>query len=103
MSNDPSFSIYDFRKWLTDQSPNIKMEKQSQPLNQNNNLEVECRLGLTRLEMQIAKHNPNVDHTVLAKEFKESGAKVKQDDGINLILETTSGQFSLPKLYTKNR
>lgn len=102
MSNDPSFSIHDFRKWLTNQSPNVNMEKKS--LSQNTLSTVECRLGLTRLELQIEKHNPQITNiAVVAKEFKEGGAKVKEDDGINLMLETVSGQFRLPKLYTKGR
>lgn len=100
MSNDPSFSIYDFRKWLSDQSPNVKMEKKSNSVPQD--ITVECRLGLTRLEMQMKKHNPELTNIeTLAQEFKEDGASVKEDDGINLMLETSSGKFKLPKLYTK--
>ena len=106
---DPSFSIYEFRYWLEKQPKSeLKFPSISKPNRINENTEglgvdVESRLGICRLEVEIKKYNETIDNiTDLAKYFKENGGKViEQRDNLMVFIETTAGSFVIPKMYTK--
>lgn len=102
-NNEPSFSLNDFRKWLSGAKKfDLKLERRSDSATPSDAL-VECRLGIARLEMQIEKHNPNARNaSAIAKDFKEHGAKVVQDNGDNVMLETANFKFEFPKMYIRN-
>ncbi len=94
-NTNPSFSLNDFRKWLADSK---KLEHKSEKKDSI----VESRIGLSHLESQVKKHNPNLaEPAKFAKAFKEEGAKVLQANGDALLLEIKLGSFLLPKLYVK--
>jgi len=62
------------------------------------------RLGIQRLEKQIAQHNPDLsllEVVSLTKNFKESGGQIAEMDDLNVIVKVSKGMFVIPKLYTK--
>ena len=104
---DPSFNIYEFKYWLGKQ-PNLNIGSRyftPKEISQLKGSGVESRLGVQRLQKQIAAHNPDLNEgevNLHAKCFKEDGGTVANVDDLNVIIEMPSGKcFSLPKAYTK--
>ena len=107
-NRDPSFSIFEFKYWLSKQPEFKCMTKHS--CNATKHLEelvgetVESRLGRNRLQHQIEKHNPDLSEEEVqrcTRTFKEVGGQVKKINDLNLIIELATTSFSLPKIYTK--
>lgn len=100
--NEPSFSLYEFKKWLDDQAkfPEFKKPEETK----RSDYHVESRIGISRLKDQIAVHNPDIkDIGHLAEAFKESGGRATDSDGIHVTIRVGEQEFKLPKLYTKER
>ena len=105
---EPSFSIFEFKYWLSKQ-PDFKCVTErcsaaSEMLNELVDTTVESRLGNQRLEHQIEKHNPDMAKAEIkraARLFKNEGGVVKEIHNLNLLIEVASITFSLPKIYTK--
>lgn len=101
MPHDPSFSFYEFKKWLsTQQTPDLRQNKQEQK--ETYGYTVKSRLGLERLELQLALHNPEVaDIKTLARIFKENGGTLVDVKDLTAIVEVNSVKLVLPRSYTK--
>ena len=106
---DPSFSIWDFRDWLEKQPTDelnfpTLVKSASQPSNEATAEIVESRLGISRLETEINKHNEGLeDIGTLAKCFKDNGGTIiESKNNLTVVIETKSGKFVLPRLYTKS-
>jgi len=99
--NDPSFSIYDFKKWLGDSIKETKIERCVNKV-ENKDLvgnEVVPRLGMERLIEHIKNKNElkEDEAKLIAKEFKENSGFIKDADGLDLIVECKSKSFSILK------
>lgn len=108
---EPSFSIYEFRGWLSKQPEKTfhLTESNSEEIEpeQNDNLigeRVAPRLGVKRLHQQILEHNQEIDQTKLnevIEDFKEFGGVVTESKDLKFKIKTNLSDFFLPKLYTK--
>lgn len=102
---EPSFSLYEFRKWLDHHElPNLGSEKKSEEAKQEYNYTVESRLGISRLETQITQHNSSLSENEvkkIAKQFKENKGKLIDVQDLMSIVEVNSTVIKLPSSYTK--
>lgn len=100
---EPSFSIYEFKHWLTTQdqlSLNRKPEEK-----QECGFHVSSRLGVQRLESQIEQHNPSMkleDRKLAARQFKQSGGTLIEMHGLIGTVQLESMKFDLPRTYMKD-
>lgn len=103
--HEPSFSLYEFRKWLDHHElPNLGSEKKSEETKPEYNYMVESRLGISRLELQLAQHNPSLNENEvkkIAKQFKENKGKLIDIQDLMSIVEVNSIVVKLPSSYTK--
>lgn len=102
---EPSFSLYEFRSWLTKQSQ-FKMRKKKVKNDTNENMIgkiIEPRLGIKRLEQKIIENNKTDIADILAEQFKESGGKIIDVSDLNVTIEVDGGKFVIPKIYTKDK
>ena len=106
--SDPSFSLIEFRSWLSKQrTPKSDEQRKSKSKTHKEmiGMTVESRLGIGRLEEKISEYNPTTEIAdILAEDFKAHGGKIVSvnDQNLMVTLETSSGSFVLPKIYTKN-
>lgn len=109
-NREPSFSFYEFKGWLAKQPeedfslPEFGVIQANKIMGDIVGKSVESRLGLQRLENQIAEHNADMDQGQverLAKQFKQQGGVVVEVCDLRLGIDTSLGHFNLPKLYTK--
>lgn len=107
---DANFNIFEFKKWFSDQ-PDTTLQANGLKKSNANVADdqligetVSSRLGLKRLETQIQQHNESIDldkAILLAKAFKSDHGTVLEANDLNIIIQSSKGQFSLPKIYTK--
>ena len=108
---EPSFSIYEFKYWLEKQPDaglqptNLAKVYAQKTTGDATGCKVGSRLGIQRLENEIAKHNIDLKKTTainLAKCFKDNdGVIVEMLEDLKVVVETKTGKFALPKGYTK--
>lgn len=103
--SNPSFSLYEFEKWL---KSNTKNNSSSMPRVKNENKErgntqIASRLGLTRLTNKIKQYNEidEKDSEELAEIFKEKGGTMLRTEGLDAVIEVNEREFVLPKAYIK--
>ncbi len=100
---EPSFSLHEFRSWLTKQSQ-FKMRKKKLKNDVSENLigkTVESRLGVKRLEQKITENNETKIADILATQFKENNGRIVDVSELNVTIEVEGGKFVIPKIYTK--
>jgi len=102
-SKEPSFSLHEFRSWLsTQQGPKPHEQKTKNKLAESLiGKQIESRLGAKRLEMKIADHNKTDIADILAEDFRVNGGKITAVNELMVNIEVDSGTFFLPKIYTK--
>lgn len=101
---EPSFSLHEFRSWLSKQGQ-FKMRKKKVKNDVNENMVgkmVEPRLGVKRLEQKIAEGNKTEIADILAEQFKNAGGKIVDVSELNVTIEVEGGKFVIPKIYTKD-
>lgn len=88
---EPSFSLNDFRKWMSKQKFETKKPKLRGAI-------VESKLGLKKL---VTKIDPDQgDLYEMARDFKRRGGTILECDGDNILLiEVSSGTFRIPKFF----
>jgi len=97
--NDPSFSFYDFKKWIDKHPCDIEASKiQDKEIVGR---KVESRIGIKRLNHQIDQDNPELDAISLSEHFKSHGGLIIDEAGKLFLIETDLGQFHIPKVYVK--
>ena len=103
---EPTFSINEFRSWLSKQNDLDKGNRKKKAPEINESFvgkEVEPRLGIHRLVEKIAEYNQNVDAEELANQFKSAGGTILGVTDLLVTVETTAGTFALPKFYMRNK
>lgn len=89
---EPSFSLNDFRKWMTKQ----KFESSRKP--KLRGCIVESKLSFKRLLTKIDVDQGDLYE--MAKDFKHRGGTILECDGDNILLvEVRSGTFRIPKFF----
>ena len=103
-SHDPSFSIYDFKKWLGNNMKNHQIKRPTYQTNQELvSEEVIPRLGIQRLQEHIKEKNNLEDCKSLAKLFKENGGIIKHIEGLDILVECNGQEFHILKGYIKKK
>jgi hypothetical protein len=97
---EPSFSLYEFRSWLSKQGQfNLRKKKVKNDVNENMvGKSVEPRLGVERLEQKITEFNKTEIADILAEQFKETGGKILDVTDLNVTVEVEGGKFVIPKI-----
>ena len=101
---EPSFSLHEFRSWLSKQD-RLKVKKKKAKNDVSEGLigrMVEPRLGVTRLEQKIAESNKTDVADILAERFKECGGRITAVSELDVTIEVEGRTFNLPKMYTKD-
>lgn len=98
-TNDPSFDLDDFKKWMSKQKPftmkKISAFNEADLVGQH----VESKLGLKKL---LSKIVPDIgDLYEITKDFYRNGGKVTAVDDQNLIIEVNAGNFAIPKFFVR--
>ncbi len=90
--SEPSFSLNDFRKWMSKQ----KFESSRKP--RYRGAVVESKLSLKRLVTKMDVDQGDLYE--MAKDFKRRGGTILECDGDNILLiEVHSGTFRIPKFF----
>jgi hypothetical protein len=90
--NEPSFSLNDFRKWMSKQ----KVESSRKP--KYRGAIAESKLSLKRLVTKMDVDQGELHE--MAKDFKRRGGTILECDGDNILLiEVNSGTFRIPKFF----
>jgi hypothetical protein len=92
--NEPSFSLNDFKKWMSKQ----KFEYVRKP--RYKGYFAESKLGIKRLTGKIEIEAGSL--LDIAKDFKKNGGVILDCSNDNLLLiEVSSGTFKIPKFFVK--
>lgn len=97
-SDEPSFSLNDFRKWMSKQADD--------PIPATNHkkdlvgLRVESKISSKRLANRIDLQDGDLHEAI--KDFHRNGGTVVERDGSMILIETDSGAtFFVPKCYVR--
>lgn len=94
--HEPSFSLNDFKKWMSKQHDKPSKERNLIGLH------VESKLGLRRLRTKIESTDDDYDIDEMAKDFKRRGGIITDaDSSNNLTVEVDSGSFVIHKIFVK--
>ncbi len=95
--DEPSFSLHDFKKWMSSQK-----DKPARKKSELIGLEVESKIGLKRLLTKISTEEGNLRE--MAKDFfKFGGLILDVDPDNNLTVEVDAGTFVIPRYFVKKR
>lgn len=95
---EPSFSLKDFKKWMSQQHQPPAHERKRFELS---GLRVESKLGLRRLVTKMAVEDG--DNVVeLAREFRRYGGVILEVNEENIaLIEVDSGTFCIPRFFVR--
>jgi hypothetical protein len=95
--NEPSFSLNDFKKWMTSQKQVTPEERRKYELA---GVRVESKLGLKRLPSKMSTEDG--DLLELAREFRRFGGTIlESDEDNNVLVEVDSGSFLIPRIFVR--
>lgn len=96
--HEPSFSLNDFKKWMSSQTD--KPTRKSRSHTELVGTMIESKLSVKRLMGKMIVDEG--DTKELAEDFKaHGGIVVDSDKDENLLIEVDSGTFMLPKFFVK--
>ena len=94
---EPSFSLQDFKQWMSHQKDQPTKSSHHERLV---GLRVESKVSAKRLLHKICAEEGEVEE--LAKEFKRDGGVILEvDDNHNLLIEVDSGSFTIPRFFVR--
>lgn len=95
MSN--TFSVDEFKRWMKQQAGfSINL-----PMSYEIGVTVDSGIPKNKLAPKMCVREGNLEE--LVNNFARSGGKVIDIDGKHLVVETTSGSFSIPKICVRRR
>lgn len=100
MGTEPSFSLNDFKKWMSTQKETFL--KRNTVTHDSNliGLHVESRLSAKKLQERIFSEEGDI--YAMAKDFKKNGGLVTSvDEEYNLFVKVDGGTFRIHKLFVK--
>jgi hypothetical protein len=98
-NNEPNFSLNDFKKWMANQID--KPTKKSLRHHEIIGTQVESKIGVKRLMSKMLVDESD-DARELAEDFHQHGGVVLDTDrDENLLIETDSGSFTLPRYFVR--
>ena len=95
---EPTFSLNDFKKWMSHQNDEPKKSSHQEHLI---GLRVESKLSTKRLINRITPEE-DCDVEEMAKNFRRDGGVILEiDDDYNLLIEVDSGTFTIPRFFVR--
>lgn len=96
--NEPSFSLHDFKKWMSGQT-----DKPAPRAHNHSGLigtYVESKIGTKRLLAKVAVEDGDIHEVV--KDFRQYGGMILDvDTDDNVKIEVDSGTFSIHKFFVR--
>jgi len=87
------FSLENFKKWMSQQKP---IENKS---NRLIGLKVEAKIGAKRIAKHVLSHDGDLGE--VCDDFKRNGGLIQEVDGINFLIEVSSGTLKIHRCFVK--
>ncbi|MCK9459700.1 MAG: hypothetical protein M0R80_08680 [Proteobacteria bacterium] len=94
---DNIFSLDDFKRWMKQQTGFATNLPSSYVIGAT----VDSGIPKSKLAPKMCVREGNLEE--LVKDFVKTGGKIIDIDGKHLVIETTSGSFSIPKVCIRRR
>lgn len=91
---EPTFSLHDFKRWLTGHSEGKMSFQLKRPVT-NTCLEAELKVPIRNAMDYVEECGGNPES--LLREFKREGGLIVEKDGNQYKIQVTSGTFILPR------
>jgi hypothetical protein len=106
---EPNFSPNDFSKWIRQQNEFEDLDKPKKRYMDILGTMVESKIGTKKLQSVIStlasfgkRAKPLPTLYELAMDFKENGGTIKEVNGIEFLIEVSSGEFFIPRYYVRS-
>jgi hypothetical protein len=96
MSDSDKFSLDNFKRWMKGHNEEHTLDKPKSGLV---GTFVTSKVGVRKLVDKMVTEGSNLEE--IAIDFRESGGKIVEVDGKNLVIEVATGLFTINRYYIR--